>query len=258
MGRDRLKLGMVVGAVVIAAGLSVRPAAACTLSLGWEPFAPFQMADGGRVTGLDVDLFRAVAETIGCTVTPREIPWRRLLANLETGSADAAMGATKTPEREAFAQFSDAYRADEFVLFVRAGEIGRFGSDGLASMEANRLSLGVVGGYNYGETFTSLMTSRRFQRLVQTASGSDLNLRKLLAGRIDAFLENRFVGAALARAEGAGDRVESHPAVVSADDVHFMFSRASVAPEVVASFDRMLETMRADGRYDQVVGRYLN
>jgi ABC-type amino acid transport substrate-binding protein len=43
--------------------------APCTLRVGWEPYAPYTYPDSaGEVTGADIDLVRAVAAEIGCTV----------------------------------------------------------------------------------------------------------------------------------------------------------------------------------------------
>lgn len=237
--------------------LASASAQACTLRLGWEVFPPFQVAEGDDAGGLDLDLFRAAAASVDCEVVTREMPWRRLLRALETGEMDAAMGASITPEREAFARFSDTYRNDEFVLFVRRGEVDKVGPGGIADVVGARFRLGIVGGYSYGDTFDRLMQDPSFARQVQAAPTTLLNLRKLLAGRIDGFIESRPVGADVARKEGVLDQVAVHPVPVSSDPTHLMFSKKSVPAQVVERFNDALATMKVNGRYDEIMNKYL-
>ncbi|WP_041796148.1 substrate-binding periplasmic protein [Pararhodospirillum photometricum] len=232
--------------------------AACALSVGWEAFEPFQLKTAeGTVGGIDADLLREAAKGAGCEVTFKETPWKRLLSEIEAGKTDAAMGASITPEREVFAQLSIPYRKDEFVAFVRTGETDRLGPEGLAGIIGPGLRLGVVGGYEYGDTFAALKKDPAFAALIQEAAGTDLNLRKLLSNRLDVFLENNFVGLAIAKTEGASGKIEIHPKVVSSDDVVFLFSKKSVPPEAVAAINQALTAMKQDGRYDQILARYL-
>jgi len=240
------------------AGGTTVAGAACSLSVGWESFEPFQVKQAdGTVSGIDVDLLSEAAKGAGCTVTFKETPWKRLLAEIEAGKTDAAMGASVTPERQAFALFSEPYRKDEFVAFVRKGESGRLGAAGLPGIVGPGLRLGTVGGYEYGDTFDTLKKDPAFAKLIQEAASTELNLRKLVSNRIDLFLENGFVGLAMAKAEGVGDKIEIHPTVVSSDEVVFLFSKKSVQPEVVSAINQSLAALKKDGRYDQILAKYL-
>ena len=241
---------------LLAAGSSAH--AACTLALGWESFEPFQMKEAdGKVSGIDVDLFTEAAKGADCTVTPKEVPWKRLLIDIEGGKMDAAMGASVTPERQAFAAFSAAYRKDEFVLFVRKGEIDKVGAAGVVAITGKPFKLGTVGGYEYGDAFDALRKDPAFAKQLEEAASTELNIRKLLQKRLDGFVENRFVGLAMAKKEGALDKLDIHPVPVSSDDVNFMFSKKSVPPAVVAAIDAALVKMKADGRYDAILSKYL-
>lgn len=239
-------------------GLPVRQANACSLSLGWEVFEPFQLQDGDSAGGLDVTLFQEAAKEVGCSVTTQQVPWRRLLGDLEKGRTDAAMGATATPERETFAWFSEPYRDDEFVLFLRKGEAAKLGPKGIGAIADAGLRLGVVGGYEYGAAYDAAAENPAFAELVDAAPDTRLNLRKLLINRIDAFIENRFVGLAVLRQENAVGKVDIHPTPVSTDPVVFMFSKASVSEDVVKRFNAALAAMKADGRFDAIAAQYLN
>ncbi|CAK0770670.1 polar amino acid transport system substrate-binding protein [Azospirillaceae bacterium] len=247
-------LGAVLAAVVVSsAGASH---AACSLQLGWELYEPFQMKNSdGKIGGIDVDLFSEAAKQAGCAVTLKEVPWKRLLIDIEGGKMDAAMGASITAERQAFGHFSESYRKDEFVLFVRKGEASKVEATGIASLVGKPFRLGIVGGYEYGESFDAL--KKPLGKQVDEAASTELNLRKLASSRIDGLLENNFVGLALARKENLSDKIEIHPTPISSDVVSFMFSKKSVDPAVVTGINDALKAMRADGRYDQILARYL-
>ena len=250
-------------AATIGAGLALAlltPAvgqAACALNLGWEAFEPFQMKAETQVSGLDVDLFVEAAKDAGCTVAFKEAPWARLLKEIETGKMDAAMGASITPERQAFANFSESYRQDEFVLFVRAGEVDQVGAAGLKAMVGKSFKLGTVRDYAYGDEFDALKKHPDFAKQIDEAAGTEINIRKLISKRLDGFIENRFVTAAVARKENAGDKIAPHPVSVSTDPVYFMFSKKSVPEATVAAINAALAKMKNDGRYNQIVAKYL-
>ena len=59
--------------------------ASCALSVGWEPWQPYQLKVGDKVTGLDNDLFSAIAAQAGCVVTFKERPWKRILEEVKLG-----------------------------------------------------------------------------------------------------------------------------------------------------------------------------
>jgi polar amino acid transport system substrate-binding protein len=230
--------------------------AACSLSLGWEPFEPFQLkTEAGVVGGIDVDLFTEAAKRAGCTVTPNEIPWERLLNDIKDGKIDAALGATVTDERKVYANFTSPYRKDEFVLFVRKGELGKVGADGLASLVGKPFKLGTVKGYEMGDTFDKLKSELGKQ--IDETSSTELNLKKLAANRIDGFIENRYVGLAEAKKAGLADKIEIHPVPISSDDVSFMFSKKSTTGETLAAVEDALKAMRTDGQYDKILAKYL-
>lgn len=248
-------------AIMLAAGIMATVGtaqAACTLSLGWESYEPFQFKDGAdAVTGLDVEIFQEVAKTIGCAVTTKEIPWKRLAGDLETGKMDAAMGLQSTPEREAIGAFSPAYRRDDMVLVVRKGELSKVGDNGLASLPGRAFRLGTAAGYEYGDLFDSLKKDPAFAKQIDESASTELNLRKLVGKRIDGLIENGFVVVAMARKEGVADAVEAHPVPVLSADALFMFSRKSVDPKTVAAFADGLNSLKASGRIDAIIAKYL-
>lgn len=254
----RFRTGLIAAACTLALSVAGAAHAACTLSLGWESYEPFQFKDAsGAVTGVDVEVFREVAKEVGCTVTTKEIPWKRLLNDLEAGKMDAAMGAQPTPEREAYAVFSPAYRGDRMSLWVRKGEVDTVGAEGLPAIKGKPFRLGTAAGYEYGDVFEALKADPAFAKQIDESASTEFSLRKLAGKRIDGFIENDFVAVAMARKEKLASAIEPHPVPVQAADAMFMFSRKSVPADTVTAFNEALERLKANGRIDAILSSYL-
>jgi polar amino acid transport system substrate-binding protein len=226
-----------------------RALASCELRVGWEPYLPYQFATDGEVTGADVVLMRELASAIGCEVVFEELPWARQLLELEQGTLDVAMSASWTPERAAYAHFSVPYRRADRAIFVRRGTVSQYPLSALADVPGIGFRLGVILGYYYGPEFEALKRDPAFAAYIDPAADYPTNIKKLLHARIDGLLvDDVAVMRAEARRLGVADRVERYPLPMAGDEFHLMFSRRSVAAEVVAAVDRQLQVMKASGR----------
>jgi polar amino acid transport system substrate-binding protein len=248
-----------VWAAVAMAPLRALGAEPCTLRVGWEPYAPFTFADeNGEVTGADIDLVEAIADQIGCAVVPVELPWARIVKEVEQGTLDVSTSTSRTPERDQWALFSQPYRESEIAIYVRRGEIPRFALEELADVPAQQLRLGVIVDYYYGEALAEAASDPAFRAWIDGAPDYRTNIRKLVSGRIDGFLveDIAVMEAELARM-GMSERVERYPLRIPGEKLHFMFSRKTVEPDLVAQVDAAVAQMRADGRLAAITAKYL-
>ncbi len=246
---------MILIALLISAPWSV----ACELRVGWTPYGVYTFADAdGQVRGIDADLITATAAEIGCHVSFRELPWARILLELRNGQIDATCSASRTEEREAFALFSDTYRMSEVAIFVRRNEAPRFPLASFADIVPTKFRLGIISGYYYGDTFVRLSQDPAFVAQLDLGTSYAVNIQKLLNGRIDGVLVDD-VGVMRGEVKklGASAMVERHPLIISQEALHFMFSRASVAPQTVTAVNAAISQMRQDGRRQAIFDRYL-
>lgn len=249
-------LAWTVVALAALPGLAAEP---CTLRVGWEPYAPFTFAGkDGEATGADIDLIEAIADEIGCTVVPVELPWARIVKEVEQGTLDASTSTSRTPERERWALFSQPYRETEIAIYVRRGETPRFDLQSLADVPAQQLRLGVIVDYYYGEALAEAASDPGFAAWIDGAPDYPTNIRKLVNGRIDGFLvEDVAVIEAELERMGMSERVERYPLRIPGEKLRFMFSRKTVEPDMVAQVDAAVAKMRADGRLDAIMAKYL-
>jgi len=231
---------------------------------GWYPWYPYQYQENaGRIdllTGLDVELVRAVLQRAGIAVSYEEVPWAQHQLDLESGRRDIAAGAVRNPEREAYAYFSAPYRTETMVLYVRGGEAqrNRFGSvpEMLESFRRTGFRLGIVSGFDYGPEVEAAMRDPAGP-LDARAVGTDAeNFSRLITRQIDGLLVDRLAGSKLAWQQGWHSLVEACPLVVRTADVHVMFSKKTTSPELVRAFDNSLAEMRRSGAYARLLREY--
>jgi polar amino acid transport system substrate-binding protein len=239
--------------------LQALAADSCTLRVGWEPYAPFTFAgEDGEATGIDIDLVKAIADDIGCSVSLVELPWARIIKEVQQGMLDVATSSSWTEERARWALFSKPYRETEIAIYVRRGEVPRFDLKSLADIPDQELRLGVVVDYYYGEALTDAERDPDFAAWIDGAPDYPTSILKLVNGRIDGFLvEDIAVMEAELERMGASERVERYPLHIPGEKLRLMFSRKTVEPELVAQVDADIEKMRADGRLDAIMTNYL-
>jgi polar amino acid transport system substrate-binding protein len=257
--RSRRRWLAVVAVVLAFLGSGGSVAAPCELRFGWEPYVPYQFAgEDGVVTGADVVLMRDLAAAIGCGVVLKELPWARQLLELENGTLDVSMSASRTPERAEYAYFSAPYRRAEMAVFVRRGTASQNSLSALSQIPVTGFRLGVILGYYYGQEFEELNRDPTFAAYVDPAADYRTNIRKLLHGRIDGLLvDDVAVMRAEARALNVADRVVRYPLQMPGDEFHLMLSRRSVAPDLVVAIDRELRAMEASGRIQAILEQFV-
>ncbi len=227
--------------------------------MGWESWEPFQYKNGqGEITGLDIDLISAIMGNIDMKTSFKEMPWKRHLTLLEGGSVHIAAGASKTSEREAYAHFSDPYRTEAMVLYIRKGESKNYADfKTLDQLPQVNFTIGVVNGYYYGENYAELIKDAAFKAKTEAVNKNELNIKKVVGGRIDGFLMDPAVATARLKEMNLLDKLEIFPVEIYEDEVHVMFSKKSTDPSVVAAFNESLKTLKANGSYLKIMNKYI-
>ena len=230
----------------------------CELVLGFDAWEPYQYLDvGGLVTGLDIELIASVAEKIGCKVSYQQGTWVQLLKALEQGEVDILLGASKTKEREEFAYFSDAYRIEEFSLYIRKDDKTRAAYNSLSDFINNESRIGIVESYVYGEEFAKLEEDPNNSKYFVNAMMGEMNIARLLDEDIDAFLEDSFVGATMLRLKALNSYIVAHEGItIQTGSAYVMFSQDSISSEQLASFNEALQTTKASQEYQNLLHKY--
>ena len=237
----------------------VEETAACTLLMGWDPWEPYQYQDvDGNLRGLDVELVKAIATIAECDVSFVEGRWGTLMQRLQKGEVDMLTGATRNAARESFAWFSQPYRPETFTLYVRQGEAQKFPFATVAQLMQSDFKLGVTEQYTYGDNVSALQEDPMLADKFVGATVGELNYARLLDFEIDGFLDDPFVAARAFRARNLHDQIIAHPIEINSGDVNLMFSKVSVTAGTLERIDDAIRILKADGRHQAIIDKYLD
>lgn len=246
-------------AAVAAANTAAPEAALCQLKLGFEAWEPYQYtALDNKPSGLDIELVEAIAQQMGCKINAQQGSWTELISALKAGTVDLLLGASITPARQEYAHFSDPYRQEQFVLFVRSADVAGYPQNSLAEFIGAGKKVGIISEYYYGAEFADLYNQAALKQQFIEASLGELNLARLLDEDIDGMLEDSFVGHAMLRRKGLDKQIGAHSISMGNTDVFVMFSKATVKAEQVSAFNQALAAIKADGRYNSIIQRYVH
>jgi polar amino acid transport system substrate-binding protein len=231
---------------------------------GWYPWDPYQYRDYRRgvpvLTGFDVEIERALERILGVEILLPEIAWNAHLEALAAGTADIAAGATRSEARSAFAYFSKPYRSETDVLILRKGAAERYAfstiDEMLETFAKQKFRLGVVAGFVYADSRVNAFIADPAYKDLIVPTGSDAqNLQNLLAGVTDGFLADRIAAATTAWRLHLGARIEEHRLRFSTD-IHFMLSRATQTPQMLARLDAAIDELQRSGEFRRIAGIY--
>ncbi|WP_407356749.1 transporter substrate-binding domain-containing protein [Methanolobus sp. WCC5] len=87
-----------------------------------DNYPPYEFLDAdGNPAGFNIELFEAVANTMGINATIEPGPWSEVRADLEDGSADVLTGMYYSPKRAENVLFSTPHIVVSHSIFVRKG-----------------------------------------------------------------------------------------------------------------------------------------
>ena len=229
----------------------------CQLSLGFDVWEPYQYADvSGNVVGLDIEVISAVVKEMGCEVNYIQDTWVKSLEELRKGKVDMLLGASKTEAREEYALFSNAYRMEEFSLYVRNGDEKHNAYQTIEDFIDNHSRIGIVEGYYYGPSVSIMLDGTATSKFFMTSIIGELNLARLLDQDIDGYLEDSFIGASILRRKGLSEYIVAHGLTIKTGDIYVMFSKESVSGDQVDEFNAALAKVKASEKYSDIMQRY--
>lgn len=195
--------------------------------------------------GLFIDLVKTVASEAGVPIRISVQPPPRALHNFAGGTQAMLFPALDVlfPVDATIVRSKEAIDCKEDFVFTRQG------TPRLTSLEDLKgRRVGVTRGYPYarevndGELF-----------IVEPASTDEANLKKLVAGHIDAFILDEKTGIHALEATGLSRKVqydETRP--VSRQEVYYAFQNTPEGRQLAERFSAALAELKKDGRYQSL------
>jgi polar amino acid transport system substrate-binding protein len=232
-----------------------------------DAYPPYSYAVNGAASGVyPAVLARIFAGMPGYKVELQPVPWKRGLRLLEQGEGFALAPPYYRPAERPWMDYSAPIVLESVVVYCNEAVAARTAEPRWPD-DYHGLRIGVNMGFLLGGA--AFDTARRGGRLtVEEARGTDENLKKLLLGRIDCYMNDRAaIQHALqrARAEDAYQRmahiVETN--VVSQENGYLGFTRLHgerwpFRADFIRQFNLVLETLRRSGELGQIAERELH
>lgn len=199
------------------------------------------------------DLMKEVSRRIGRPILLREYPWGRCLAQARTGATDGVLGAFKTPEREAFLNFSDESALHEvFALFTRKSSGIAFDGDP-ARLAHERV--GVVRLVSYDDSFEKLVGGGAFSRLERVADAESL-IKMLDGNRIDVAVASPQEFWPLARSLGMAEQFEQLSPPMFLQPSYIGYTKSRDMSRTKAAIDDALRALKQEGVFARLQERH--
>lgn len=203
-------------------------------------YPPFNYFDeGGKLRGFDVEVAEAICAELDrpCAFVPT--PWDGILASLLAGKIDVVVGSMAITEARAKeVLFSRPYYESGAQLFVRQG--------------SGRAREGLRVGVTLGTTYEAFVRREMPRAEVRTYKGEVEILQDLEAGRLDAMVTDKLVGAHMQKRFGAKLELEGPPLFVERIAIPVHPERRALLAEI----DRAIAKLRASSRYAELFEAY--
>ncbi|WP_263263341.1 transporter substrate-binding domain-containing protein [Pseudomonas sp. RIT-PI-S] len=248
-----LALGVVVSVAAALLALAA-PAQAGPLRVLTEELPPFNMTDGGEVTGMSTEVVRAVLAEAGLSARIEVMPWARAYDLALHQDNVLIYSIARTPERETRFNWVGIIAPTRWSLYSRA-------SRGLQvdSLEAARAyQIGTVN-EDAGEQY---LKQKGFSlgHGLQSSIRYELGYQKLMQGHVDLWIANDLNADYIARRLGDDPEKTLRVSVPLTDisqgeGLEMAFSLGTPA-ETVERARAALATVRANGIYDAIARKW--
>ena len=229
-----------------------------SLLVGWSSWHPFSFRDEQQqLQGLDIDLLEAIFNRAGFHANYSEMPWARVLRELEFGTIQLTMSANQTAERDLYARFTLPYRNEETVLLIRRQDKGRWQEITQLSDFLSRpdFTIGLLRDFDYGTDFRTFMQSPQMQQRLLVRLKMEPLIKLLLAGRIQGVVMDPM---GLQQLNLAGLPLDQLTTLLDIQQtpVHLMLSRRTTTPQQLQRLDEAIRALLQSPEYGQILARY--
>jgi len=186
------------------------------------------------------------------TVSYDYFPWKRCLYNVENGHFDGTFPWLKTTARAEIYNFTATPLYVDNIVYFHLAETA---FDWTVIEDLRKYQVGVTSGFERVDSYKALAIP------AQEVPEEYLNFEKLLAGRIDVYETSEAVGYAILNDRFSTEdaaRFTHHPKPREQSEYYMMFSKtANNAQSAMENYERGLQKLQANGRYDEIVNQFL-
>lgn len=235
--------------------LSVQPVKAETIILAADQWCPYNCDTDNDLEGYVVEIAREIFESSGIDVDYRVMGWKRAVEEARDGRVTAIIG-TAVDEAEGFVFPEEEISADAFAFYVRIDDTWRYRT--LDSLLGKRI--GIPNGYLMAPEMEVFFKDHEDEIEIYYAgreAPTRQNLRLLLAGRLDAILDDASVIVYVAHSLGLQQSIAYAGNDGYFEKLYVAFSPANPkSTQYVSLFDKGIRELRSSGRLKAILHKY--
>lgn len=210
---------------------------------------PYTYEHLGQASGFEIEILKAVMETLDREIELIKFPWKRCLISLKKGQADALVSMLKSPERETYTYYADEYISLSRVVFFKKKERNITYTGDLHELKP--YSVGVILGFTYGEAFEKAAYIKKDYTI-----RTDLLIKKVLHGRNDLGVENQIVTMATTHKMGINAKFHYFEPPLFSKKLYVGFSKAKGHKKLSREFSTALEKFKKTDDYRNIINNY--
>ncbi len=205
-------------------------------------FPPYEFYEGQDIVGIDVEIARAVAESMGKELKVEDMAFDSIIPAILSGKADIGVaGMTVTEDRKASVDFTDTYVKASQVIIIKADNTEITGAADVEG-KAIGVQLGTTGDL-YASDVTD--TVERYNKGFEA-------VQALAQGKIDAVIIDDQVAKALA-ADNADVKVLDEPFT----EEEYAIAVKKGNTELVEQINAALAELKESGKLQEIVDKYI-
>lgn len=216
------------------------------VTVQWEPYYGPNLLNQGYIT----EITRAALKRVGYGMDIEFVPWKRALHDAKNGYYNGVLGLYYSEERANWMTYSDSISSVELVFFVKKGNKIRWNS--LKDLKPYRI--GIERGFIYTEEFDNANFLQK-----EPVRNVELNLKKLLEGRIDmvAASRNVFLHWIKTRHPEKLELIEIVPKPLVEKKIYNGFTMKDPShTDYIKDFNEGLKLIKQDGTYRQIMEKH--
>ncbi|MFD2264229.1 substrate-binding periplasmic protein [Lacibacterium aquatile] len=223
-------------------------------------YPPYVAGSGAATKGMYVDILKAAADRMtDYEVEIDGVPWKRGLKDIEDGTALGIVPPYKRPDSRPWMQpYSEVLFEEQIVVYCHSDAAAKVAG---AAFPAGYKGLSFGNNAGFQASPDLLAMSQKGEVKIEEAQTTEANLRKLVAGRIDCYSNDKVGIDSVLASIPAGQRSKQpvETAVVQKEAAFVGYSSGFQAPykaDFIAKLDAALKAIKADGTLDAIVKRY--
>lgn len=247
--------------LVLSALSPVRAAPQEVILYGDDAYPPYSYLEGGVPSGVYVRILQAAfARMPEYTLTLRLLPWRRSLKMVEQGEAVGVFPPYRRPEERPYIGAYSRPLATEALVVYCAADVAQAVAGAAFPAGYAGLTFGNNAGFQVGgPEFEAMRQAGTLT--VNESPGTALNLKMLLAGRVQCYINDRLAIAVTLKRLDADATGFVETAVIREEPAYVGWSQSALdrviwMPDLTQRLDTVLEAMQAEGEIDRIIGSY--